>query len=145
MAAGTMLQLFAAVYGIVDDIEAATSKTIAQAPSSYGTDFRIPEGQALYQTRIVRERDYLNSNVNYPRGIVEIGIHHYASSFADEVAFMTATMSEASNRFLRNSYWIAEAGVFNLDPNVEPEISDGERVGNVISFVITASVLMDAV
>jgi hypothetical protein len=98
----------------------------------------------VYQARIVREKDYgADSNVLYPRAIVEIAIHHYAANLADEVSFQNVTMSEVSNRFLRNSYWRAEAGVFDLEPDVAPELSDGERVGNVISFLLTASVLMD--
>jgi hypothetical protein len=145
MAAGTMTQLYAAVGAIIDDIETAVTKTIAAAPTNFGEDFRITSGTAVYQARIVREKDYgADSNLLYPRAIVEIAIHHYAASLADEVSFQNVTMSAASNRFLRDSYWQAEAGVFDLEPGVVPEISDGERVGNVISFVITASVLMDA-
>jgi hypothetical protein len=144
MAAGTISQLYIAAGAIIDDIEAVVSKTIAAAPTNFGTDFRITPGEALCQIRIVREQDYKNSNLNYPRAIVEIAIHHYATGIADEVAFQNVTMSEVSARFLDNTYWIAEAGVYSLEPEVAPEISDGEREGNVISFVVTASVLMDA-
>jgi hypothetical protein len=143
MAAGTMTQLYAAIVAIIDNIETAVTKTIAAAPTNFGDDFRIPTGTAMFQARIVREHDYVNSNVNYPRAIVEIAIHHYATNLADEVSFMNVTMSEVSARFLANSYWIAEAGVFNLEPDVDPEIGDGERVGKVVSFLVTASILMD--
>jgi hypothetical protein len=143
MAAGTYLKLYQAVAAMIDDVEAAVSAVITAAPTNFGDDFRITPGAAVYQTRVVGEIPFLNSNVSYRRAIVEVAIHDFVRNSTDELVFMALTMQEVADRFLDGSYWRAESGIFNLEPDVDPEISDGERVGNVISFVVTASVLMD--
>jgi hypothetical protein len=52
-------------------------------------------------------------------------------------------MSHVADSLLVKTVWQAAAGVFDLDPESEPEIGEADRVGNVISFEVTASVLMD--
>jgi hypothetical protein len=54
-------------------------------------------------------------------------------------------MSHVADAFLDSATWRAGAGIYNLDPEVEPEISEATREGKVTSFEITATVLMDAV
>ena len=94
--------------------------------------------------KVSPEGDYHRGTVEYPRAEVTILIHHYRSSLANEEAFLHSTMYQVAERLLVGSVWSAESGIFALDPNEEPQMEDGERVGNVISFQVTAVVLMDA-
>jgi hypothetical protein len=140
--------LYTAIKSMMTDIDtaaAAWSSNVTQAPSNYGLDFRIVPGDAMYQIQIKPSEDWRNSNVNYPRAEVSVAIHHYVSSLANEEAFLHQTMDEVADSLLDGATWKAAAGVHDLEPDTEPEISDGAREGNVITFEITASVLMDPV
>jgi len=137
--------LYAAAQAIMGDVNTAATTTVTQAPTNYGTDFRITPGAALYQVQISPEKDFGNSNSSYPRAIVTVLIHHYVSSLANEVLFLHNLMSFVADKLLVASIWQAKSGIYDLQPGVDPEIDDGERTGNVISFEISASVLMDAV
>jgi len=136
--------LYTATKAIVAAASAASTTTLTQAGSNYGTDFSIPSGTGLYQVKVQPEQDYPRGTVNYPRATVTILIHHYRSSLVNEEAFLHSTMFQVAERVLVGSVWTAESGIFGLDPNEEPAIEDGERVGNVISFQVTAVVLMNA-
>ena len=72
-------------------------------------------------------------------------VHHYATGLSDENSFTQLTMQELLDRLLISSTWGAEDGVYGFQPDgdkvVEPEVSDGERTGNVITFEISAAVL----
>ena len=137
--------LYAAAQAIMGDVNTAATNTVTQAPTNYGTDFRITPGAALYQVQISPEKDFGNSNSSYPRAIVTVLIHHYVSSLANEEAFLHNAMSFVADKLLVRSIWTAESGVYALEPDVEPVVSDGERTGNVITFEVSASVLADAV
>ena len=41
--------------------------------------------------------------------------------------------------------WKDQGGVFDFDPEDEPEMTEGEREGNAVTFTFTAVVLMDPV
>ncbi len=137
--------LYAAAKAIMAAVNTAAPTTIVQAPTNYGTDFRITAGQGLYQVQILPERDRPQSNVNYPRAVCTVLLHHYVTSLANEESFLHGTMSELADRWLVGSVWIAQPGIFGFDPGVDPEIDEGERVGNVISFEASAVVLMNPV
>ena len=137
--------LYTAGKAIMALVDTAAPANVTQAPSNYGLDFRIPSGNAMYQIQIAPKDDFRNSNLSYPRAEVSIAIHHYASSLANEEAFLHQTMSFVADELLDGTKWVAQSGVFNLEPETEPEISDGTREGNVITFEMVASVLMDAV
>jgi len=136
--------IYTAAKAIIGDASTASTTTITQAPTNYGTDFAITPGAALYQVLLSPLPDYPRGTANYPRANVEVRIHHYASSLANEEAFLHSTMFQVAERWLVPSVWTAETRIFGLDPTDEPEISDGERVGNVISFSLSAVVLADA-
>ena len=136
--------LYAAAQAIMADVNTAATTTITQAPTNYGTDFRITAGEARYQVRISPEKDYPRGNINYPRAIVTVLIHHYVSSLANEVLFLHNAMSHAADKLLVNSIWQAESGIYDFQPDIEPEVDEGDRAGNVISFSVSAAVLMNA-
>jgi len=132
-----------ATQSILDAASAASTTSIISAPSNYGTNFRITPGDAVYQVQVSPEPDYPTSNVSYPRAIVVAWIHHYVTDITNEEAFLHSTMFQVAERMLARSVWIAESGIYGLEPDVDPELGDGEREGNVISFELSASVLMD--
>lgn len=137
--------LYAAAQAIMADVNTAATTTVTAAPTNYGTDFRITPGEARYQVQISPEKDFGNSNDSYPRAIVTVLIHHYVTTLANEVLFLHNLMSFAADKLLVRSIWQAEAGIYDLQPGVDPEMDDGGRTGNVISFEISAAVLMAAV
>ena len=137
--------LYAAAQAIMGDVNTAATGTVTQAPTNYGTDFRITAGEARYQIQISPEKDFGNSNDNYPSAIVTVLIHHYVTTLANEVLFLHNLMSFAADKLLVGSIWQAEAGIYDLQPGIDPEIDDGARTGNVITFGVSAAVLMDAV
>ncbi len=137
--------LYTAAKAMMVLVDAASPANVTQAASNYGLDFRVPSGNAVYQIQATPSEDWHRGTVDYPRAQVSIAIHHYVSSLANEEAFLHQTMSHVADELLNRTKWTAQAGVFDLEPETEPEISDGARDGNVITFEITASVLMDAV
>lgn len=137
--------LYAAAQAIMADVNTAATGTVTQAPTNYGTDFRIPSGEARYQVQISPEKDFGNSNDNHPSAIVTVLIHHYVSSLANEVLFLHNLMSHVADKLLVGSIWRAESGIYDLQPDVDPEVDDGGRTGNVITFEVSAAVLMAAV
>jgi len=145
MAAGTLNDIANAVTAIMADVATDSGKVISSAPTHFGRDFRITPGEARFQDRIVQERDYGHSNALHRRAIVVIEIHHYITGPGDEGTFHKTTMGYAADRFLDPNMWEAESGIFSLQPGIDVELSDGERVGNVITFEFTASILLNAV
>jgi hypothetical protein len=136
--------LYTATKALMAAANAAASTTLTQAPTNYGEDFIITPAQARYQIEISPETDYPRGTVNYPRAAVKVRIHHYANSLANEEAFLHDALFQVAERLLVGSVWSAQATVFSLDIGDEPEMSDGERIGNVISFEVTAIILMNA-
>jgi hypothetical protein len=138
--------LYTAVQAMMVDVATASSpETITLASDNYGTRIEVTAGNSMYQVRISpSEDDGANSNVNYPRAEVVILIHHHKTIASDEIAFLHKTMSHVADAFLDRATWRAESGIYDLDDE-EPEISEASREGRVITFEITATVLMDAV
>lgn len=142
----TALQsMYTAAQTIMAAAAAASPTTLTQAPTNYGSDFRITPGQARYQIQITPEKVYQNSNLNFPRAIVTVLIHHYATNLASEVAFLHDTLGQVADRFLLSSTWAAQTGIYALQPGVEPEMDDGGKIGKVITFEASAVVLADGV
>lgn len=124
-------------------VATASGETITLAPDTYGDDFRIPDGESMYQVRMSPAEDWHRATLKYPRIEVEILIHHMIDIDADRIAFLHETMSYATDEFLDRGPWKAEPGIYALDPEDEPEIDGGDLAGKVISYTITATVLMD--
>ena len=138
--------LYTAVQSIMADVATASPETITLAPDNYGTRFRVTAANAMYQVQISpSEDDGSNSNDSHPRAEVVILIHHHKTLAADEIAFLHETMSHAADAFLDRATWRVEPGIYDLDEGDEPTISDASRESRVITFGITATVLMDAV
>ncbi len=138
--------LYTAVQAMMVDVATASPETITLVADAYTTLFSITAANASYQVQISpAEDDRENSNDTRPRAEVSILIHHLKSASADEIAFLHKTMSHVTDAFLDRATWRAASGIYNLDPEVEPEISEAIREGNVTSFEITATVLMNAV
>ncbi len=137
--------LYAAAQALMAAVNTAATGTVTQAPTNYGTDFRITAGEALYQVQISPEKDYPRGNINHPSAIVTVLIHHYVTTLVNEVLFLHNLMSFAADNLLVGTVWQAESGIYDLQPEIDPEIDDGARTGNVITFGITAAVLMNAV
>ena len=139
--------LYTAVQAIMVDVATASSpETITLAPENDGTLFRITAANSFYQVQISpSEDDGSNANDTRPRAEVVILIHHHKTLVSDEITFRHQTMSHMADAFLDRATWRAEPGIYDLDPEVEPEISEASREDNVTSFEITATVLMDAV
>jgi len=137
--------LYTAAKAIMALVNTAATHAVTQAPTNYGLDFRVTPGASLYQVQIFPKKDYSRATVKYPSAEVSIAIHHYANSLANEEAFTFATMSYFSDEFLDVTKWEAQSGIFSLDPDSEPEVSQGALEGNVITYEATAVVLMTAV
>ena len=143
--------IYAAARAIMQDANTAASwVTLTQAPTNYGTDFRITPGQGRYQVQITAQPDYgADSNALYPRVIVTVLVHHYilrgGGALADEVQFLHKTMGVVADYLMVSSTWRAESGIFDLQVDIEPEVENGGRVGNVLTFEISVVVLADAV
>jgi hypothetical protein len=139
--------LYTAAKAIMADVNTAATETVlTQAPTNYGDDFRITPGAGMYQIQFTPEKDYpLSSNESYPRVVVTVRVHHYITSLANEESFSHNTLSHIADALLVGSVWQAKAGVYSFQPEIDPEMSGGEREGKVISFTIEASILMDAV
>ncbi len=139
--------LYTAVQAIMVDVATAASpETITLAPENYGTLFRITAANSFYQVQISPSEDEpRSSNDSHPRAGVTILIHHHQLVEADEIAFLHKTMGHVADAFLDRATWRAAAGIYDLDDEVDPEISEASREDNVTSFEITATVLMDAV
>ena len=136
--------LYAAAKTMMGAAATAASATLTQAPTNYGDDFRITPDESRYQVQIVPQKPWLNSNVSYPRAIVTVFVHHYASDLTSEEAFLHVEMSAVADQLLSRTQWREQDGIYDLQPDIDPEMDDGGRVGKVISFEISASVLMDA-
>ena len=137
--------LYTAAKAVMASVNALTSQTVSQAPTNLGEDFRVASGEVEYQIQIAAEQDWHRGSVQYPRARCVIRLHHYAATLASEETFLHVTMSHMADEFMERAKWSARTGVHDLDIETEPEISDGEREGNVISFEATATVLMDSV
>lgn len=137
--------LYAAAQAIMADVNTAAPTTIVLAGTNYGVDFRITPGEGLYQIRIQGVQRFDNSNVHYPRAVCSVLLAHYVTTPTNETDFLHATMNELADRWLLNSVWQAETGIFDLQADIDPEIDEGDRVGNVITFEASASVLMDPI
>jgi len=137
--------LYTAAQSIMTDVNTAAAGTVTQAPTNYGDDFRITPGTALYQIQIQPEHDRLTSNVAYPRAVCTVLIHHYVLNLSDEVEFLHNMIQVLSDAWLDQSVWVVEPGIYSLQPEVLPEMEDGGREGNVITFEASAVVLMTAV
>lgn len=138
--------LYTAIQAMMVNVAAASSpETITLAPDNYGTEFRITAANSFYQVQISPKEDFHRGTVSHPTADVAIFIHHHRSASADEIAFLHQTMSHAADEFLDGAKWKAQAGIYDLEFDSEPEISEASRDGRVTSFEITATVLMDAV
>ncbi len=140
--------IYAAAKAIMADVNTAASGTVTQATTNYGLDIRITAGEARYQVQLSLVKDFpRSSNDSHPRAVVKVLIHHYVTTLANEEAFLHNMMSYVKDKLTVGSIWAAEASVFGLQEteDLEPEISDAERVGNVITFEVSAIVLADAI
>ena len=141
--------IYAAAVAIMADVNTAATGTVIQAPTNYGTDFRITPGSAVYQVQMASElNSAIDANNSYPRATVTVLIHNYVlknDSLANEKLFLHNMMSHAADLLMVGSTWQAESGIFDLQRDIDPEVSDGERVGNVITFEVSSVVLADAV
>ncbi len=140
--------IYAAALALMADANTAATGTVIQAPTNYGLDFRITPGSAVYQVRLSALVNIGDANSNYPRTIVTVLIHHYVlknDSLVDEKKFLHNMMNHVADHLMVQSKWRAEAGVYDLQDGIDPEMNDGERVGNVISFEVNAAVLATAV
>lgn len=126
-------------------VSRASPTSITLADSNYGSDLHIPLGDAVYQVRLTPAAKYHKGSTAHPRTHASILIHHYVSSAANEGAFLHDTMSRVADRLLDEDGWLLGfPRVEGFEPDVEPRIYDGTRDGNVITFEITATVLMVA-
>ena len=141
-------RIFAAAVALMGDVNAAATGTVLLAPTNYGLDFRITPGSAVYQVRLSTMVSIGDANSTYPRVIVTVLIHHYVlknDSLVDEKKFLHNMMNHVADHLMVQSKWQAEAGIYAFPDGIDPEMSDGERVGNVISFEVNAAVLATAV
>ncbi len=131
--------LYAAAVAVIDTPTYTT--TLAAGPKDHGSDFRITSGTALYQIQITPKENTPRGTVDYPTAEVTFSIHHWSSGSANEKSFLHDTLYAAIAAITDNDLWTAEAGIYSLDLEAEPSISDGARESNVITFDITVSVL----
>ncbi len=137
--------LYTAAKAVMTSVNALTSQTVSQAPTNLGTDFLVASGEVEYQIQMSPMQDYHRGTVQYPRAILSIALHCYAKTLAIEEPFLHVTLSHMADEFLEKSKWSARSGVYGLDPEEEPEMSDPVRSNNVISSEGTAVVLLNAV
>jgi hypothetical protein len=137
--------LYTAAKSIMGVVNGLSSVVIVQAPTNYGDDFRIPNGTSMYQVHISRERDYHKGTVKHPRAVVSVSMHHRITDLANEELFLHDALSHLSDQFTANDLWRAGVRIYDLQPGLDPEMSEGSREGKVLSFEVSAVVLADAV
>ena len=139
--------LYAEIQVMMAAVAAASPEAITLAPKVYGTRFRVPDGDSMYQIQLSPSGDSHRGTVQYPRAEVEILIHHMIDADADRIAFLHETMSHVADKFLDRGEWIGNGGtgVYGLEAEAEPDIDEAGLVGRVLSYSIRATVLMDAV
>ena len=141
--------IYAAALALMADVNTAATGTVIQAPTNYGRDFRITPGSAVYQVQLTPLVSIGDANSNYPRSVVTVSIHHYVLNpdpyLTDEKKFLHNMMNHAADHLMVRAKWRAKAGVFDIQDGIDPDMSDGERVGNVISFEVNTAVLATAV
>ena len=125
----------------------ASANPVVGAPTDYGTDFRIPQGEALFQIQLTQQEDYaVDSNRQVPRFLLSVLIHHYVTTLVNEKEFVHDTMDLVVDNLVTRSTWNSaaarDAGLYDIEPETDIEISNEGREGNVITFEVTASVLM---
>lgn len=121
----------------------ATSETAAQAPSDFGTDFRVPSGESLYQVRTlpVEIKNISTNDIHF--GVkVSIDIHHNRSSYADELLFMTTVVNGAFSYLLDSDLWESRANVYGIGED-GAESDEIEREGNVLTYSFAITLLVD--
>ena len=129
---------------LIDAAESAAAATVlTDAPSDYGTDFRITPGAGVTQIQVAPQMPYINSNVSYPRAVVSVLIHHYVTGSVNEQSFTLGLMNSIADQLMSRTLWAAQSYIYGLQPDIDPEISDGERTGNVITFEVSAVVLAE--
>lgn len=139
--------LYAEIQVMMAAVASASPEAITLAPDVYGTEFRIPDGDSMYQIQLSPAGFYHRGTVKFPRADVEILIAHMIVIDADRTAFLHETMNHAIDKFVPRGEWVGRGvtGVFGLDPDDdEPDISAGELQAKVITYTISATVLMDA-
>jgi len=137
--------LYTAIQAMMANVATASPETVTLAPDNYDTEFRITAENSFYQVHISPAADFHRATVKHPRAEVSIFIHHHRTLAADEIVFLHQTMSHAADEFLDGAKWRAQTGIYDLDFDSEPEISEASRDGRVTSFEITATVLMNSV
>jgi len=137
--------LRAAATNLIEIADIASTQSLTPATTFYGTDFRVPPGQAVYQVQITPMQAATNGSVTYPRALVTIPIHFYIDSPTNEALFLEETLYNVSRFLLSRVYWRQTVGVYGIEADLDPEMEPGDRTGNVLTFTVTAVVLMDAV
>jgi hypothetical protein len=124
---------------------ASRALTQSVAPTHHGTDFRLTAGTERWQIHVRPDGIEIGeSNITYYRVRVTILMHHLITSIVDEVNFIYKTMDQAFVYFYPSSIWTAKAHIYNLaDEDGDPESSDIEREGNVLTWTFGITLLVD--
>ena len=121
----------------------AVGETAAQAGSDFGTDFRVPSGQSLYQVRTLPVGlQYTSGNEIYYEVKVAIDIHHNRSSYADELNFQTVVVNGAFAYLFDRALWVSRSNVYAIAED-GAESDEIEREGDVLTYSFAITLLMD--
>lgn len=114
------------------------------AASNFGTDFRVSAGTESYQIQVRHDGiEISQSNVNYFRVRVTMLFHHKRTSLADERTWMYTTLNPF-RLLTAHLQWTQQAHVYDLaDEDGDPESSDIEREGNVLTWTFGITLLVD--
>ena len=120
----------------------AASKTITQAASNYGTNFKVPSGACRYQLQLQPQDDdkTSDSNLVFPNVELTVLLHGGVTTLATEETFTNVTLWHLKEQFFDASVWEGQ-GSYLLDLEETPAVEVTGREGNVISAEATMVVV----
>lgn len=137
--------LYTAAAAMMSIVNGSAPTTLSQAPTSYGSDFRITPGSGLYQIQASYGGYFFRSNQKYPIIVLTILIHHNVNSSSNETSFLGQTIDLARSTLLDRSAWADGVGygIHEVDRDEYLSIGEVSRIGNVITFEFRGTMLMD--
>jgi len=103
----------------------------------------VPEGEARFQLQSYTLPQSTNpdSEALYFPAVVAVVLVHYKLTTTERAWAETGPMQPLLQTFTTPAWWRALAGAHFLDES--PVGSDVKRIGNVVSFTVTATVTID--
>jgi len=121
----------------------ATGETSTQAASDYGTDFRVTAGQSAFQIQ-THPTGVSGDDMNVPFYEVEVRIfiHHNATNYADELAFMQTVADGAFLYLMDTDLWESRAHIYRMLDESLASVPI-EKEGKVLTYAFAVTLQVD--